>query len=84
MQKDQSDHDINEILRELEEYRLKVQDQEKENDGLRDRVALMEKAHQGNLEEMRIHYEYMKKSQNDREMKETNMKYLSEKMNFEG
>ena len=44
---------------------------------------MMEKAHQGSLEEMRTHYEYMKKSQNEREMKEANMKYISEKMNFE-
>jgi hypothetical protein len=32
---------------------------------------------------MKNHYEYMKKSSNEREIKEVNMKYISEKMNFE-
>jgi hypothetical protein len=35
------------------------------------------------MEEMRKHYEYLKKSQNERGLKEANMLFLTEKMNLE-
>jgi hypothetical protein len=44
---------------------------------------LLEKQHQENLEEIREHYEYMKKSTTEREIKEVNMKNVGEKINLE-
>lgn len=69
--------------RQLEDSRNINGDLMREIEILKERIVLLDKGHQSSLEDMKSHYDYMRKSQTEREVKEVSMKFQSEKMALE-
>ncbi|CAD8181217.1 unnamed protein product [Paramecium octaurelia] len=71
------------LQRLLDEIKAQQQELLRESDSQRDRQMLQDKNHQTTLNELKSHYEYMRKSQVEREVKEVTMKFQAERLNYE-
>ncbi|CAD8183306.1 unnamed protein product [Paramecium pentaurelia] len=71
------------LQRFLEEIKVQQLEFLRESDSQRDRQMQQDKNHQNTLNELKSHYEYMKKSQVEREVKEVTIKFQADKLNYE-
>lgn len=77
------EYELKKVIKLLDDTELEKKECQRDLDAYKERISLLESSHQQSLDEMKNHYEYMKKSQFERELKEQNMKHQSEKMNYE-